>query len=523
MFPQSPSTLLRVAACLLAATTLPAQSTIPETPDVNFYGEASGQIPSPTSRTSMFGFPVPGATVELQVIGARPHTKATFYIATAADDIQLPGLGRLLVDMSTAISYQTTVDGQGRASIPFTIPNGAQSGDEQFVQCFTTDTASPSPTTELASAVNFQLGEAAKTVVNVSNLVGEITVTSNGTPVSSNDLSGIYAVEWGPRTADRVTAGVVVDTITSSITVRGELVEDLRVQSIGQSSPIVWSADDFLTVPTSTTDKFLVNYTHQNKDYGPYTVSGQVSASIGDVDVRLDPLPGGNNGPLAGAAIDLDMTETLLDPRYFTEIQYSGLPDPTQDPASITPQDAANQFVRADALMTSMLASLHSATGYYNGDMPTYHQFVADEAEILLILTNGMASTAVGLHEMVSNSIITQRESFATLLASKLLAASGVKKGVKGFNEAFLDTFGDQLDEIARDLDAKEYKKAAKGIGKIFKGIVGKEFRKALGDKVGRKLAGEILAKIGARCIPLIGWGIFGVSLLWALVEQWND
>ncbi|MCA8974089.1 MAG: hypothetical protein KDC98_05170 [Planctomycetes bacterium] len=516
-------TTARITA-LLTSSALLAQTNIsgPDSPDVTRYGTPSTATPGIGPRTQVFGSPIAGNTVEIQVVGARPFVDATFYVGTAHDDVDVPGLGRVLVDMRNALAYRTTTDAEGRASVAMAIPNNARSGEENFVQCFTTDSNLPSPVTELSTGVSFQIGEIRAPIGAVSHLSGTIAVSAGGTTATSNALSGVYVLEWSPETGGRVNGTVAIHTNTARITVNGRDVENLRVQPGVNTDELPWTRTDFLTVPADTADEFLVSYSMQGRDYGPYAVAGTLTATGGDVDLRLAPLPG-NGDPLQGATIELDMRESFLDPSHFDALADTGLRDRITDPASITPGQVGQRFADASAQMRAILASVAGDIGFFDPTSPTYQQFVALEGEILLAMTDGFASTATGLQEMVAGNLITEAEGLSRLLASKLLAILGLDKAYKGFVEALEEVCGDLLKELGKHLDAGEYRKAGKVLKKILKKIMGKKFAKKLADKIGRKLAGKILAKIGARCIPLIGWGVFALEVLWALIEQAFD
>ena len=220
---------LAKALCLvsfsMSATLLAQVSTNPQvmgphlrakySPDVLHYGTATGQTPAPRSRVQVFGFPMPGSTIELQVRGARPNVTATFYIATAPADQQIPGIGRLLVDLSGALSVQTTTDAQGSAAVLVTIPADGAPGQESFVQCMTVDSTSPSPQTELSTAAYFELGGAMKPIGAVSHLSGSITVGSQGASVLSTEVSGIHVLEWRPAGNGRIKGTVAIHTNTT--------------------------------------------------------------------------------------------------------------------------------------------------------------------------------------------------------------------------------------------------------------------------------------------------------------------
>ena len=107
------------------------------------------------------------------------------------------------------------------------------------------------------------------------------------------------------------------------------------------------------------------------------------------------------------------------------------------------------------------------------------------------------------------------------IIVSKLAAALGVSAGYKGFVEAIEQVLGHDLQRLGQHIDNGQWGKAGRRLGNILDKLTSKRFEGALNDKVGKKLAGKILAQVGSKAIPFVGWGLFGASLIWTLAEQW--
>jgi hypothetical protein len=490
-------------------------------PDVLHYGASSGQVANPTSRVQIYGFAAPGRTIDLQVVGARPNVDATFYFSTGHADVQLPGIGWQLIDPTGALLLSTVTDGQGKASISLPIPLNAKAGDEFFVQCETIDTGSPMPAIELSSAAYLEIGSAPRSIGAGSLLAGDIVVIDDGVATKSPTASGILMQEWRPA-GNQSPGTLAVHVGVTSLSVNGQNIINLLVQPGVNEDEVVWNSSNFQYVAPGTADAFLVSYEHAGTEYGPYVVSGTISSVIGDVNVDLDPIVSTDGGPLDGAMISLNMDESFVDPQYFDDMPKSLLLEGFGDPRSITPDDVDRLFARAERVVEALLANQESL-GFYNAEMPTYEEFVTLEAAHLLALTGGLASNSHEMHEALSVGRISLDEGFDNILVSKLLAALGINDGIAGFADTLKEMCGKLCKKASTQVDAGEYKKAAKTLGKILDKVASKKFAKKLADKIGRKLAGKILAQFASKFVPIIGWAWFISALLWAIIEQWFD
>lgn len=513
------SSLLFVPSLGMAQGTPTAQP-LPVTysPDVLHYGTASGQVGNPRARVQVFGFPRPGAAVQLQVVGARPGVSATFFVSTAWADQVVPGLGRVLVDTNSAVAYQTTTDANGCASVSVTVAASAAAGAEFFVQCHTVD-AGASPTWELSSAASFEVGTAQKPIGMVSHLSGTISVTGVGAAVSSQSLSGVYVLDWRPATGG-VVGAAAVHTATGSIQVNGTSISDLYVQPGADDLAIFWQAGTFLTVPVGTANQFLVSFTALGQDYGPYVVPGTISASLGDVNVQLGTIPNLDNNPLAGASLALDMDETLVGPDYFATLDSLGLPLTVEGGNAVSEQDVMQRFASVAQLFTSYFAAYSGDRSFYRAPNLDYAQFLAAEAQVLYELTGGRATNSQGVHAMVAAGQLSADDGKLMLFLSKLAAACGLPGIGSGFTDTFLDECGSLWKEFGKQIDSGAYKAAAKTAGKILDKILSGKFAKKLADKIGKAAAGKILRKLGASCVPFLGWAWLLASFIWTYIEQ---
>lgn len=515
------SSLLFVPSLAVAQVLPPAQPVpiVTFSPDVIQYGTASGQVGNPCARAQVFGFPRPGAAIELQVVDARPGVAATFYLSSSWGDQVVPGLGRVLVDTNGATTYQTTTDANGRASVSVTVPANATAGDEYFVQCHTVD-AGASPMWELSSAAYFEVGTAQKPIAMVSHLTGTITISGVGATVSSQSLSGLHVLDWRPATGG-VLGTAAVHTSTGSIQVNGTSISDLCVQP-GASDPaaILWQAGTFLTVPVGTADQFLVSFTALGQDYGPYVVPGTISSSLGDVNVQLGTIPNLDNNPLAGASLGLDMDEALVGPEYFASLDSLGLPLTVEGGRAITEQDVMQRFAAFDALFASLLATHPGDRSFFAAPNLNYAQFLAAEAQLLSQLTGGRATTSQGLHAMVAAGQMSVDDLNLSLWLSKLFAICGLPGIGSGFTDAFLDECGSLWKELGRQINNGSYKAAAKTTAKILKKMMTPRFAKKLANKIGKAAAGKLLRALGAKCVPVVGWAWLIGSFIWTFIEQ---
>jgi hypothetical protein len=506
---------------LAAAVAQVRQLPLTHSPDVLLYGTASG-IPGTHARAQVFGTPRPGATIELQLVGARPNVDATFCVGHAAADQQVPGLGRVLVDTAGAQTYATTTDGTGRATWSLTLPATAHAGDELFVQCGTLDSQAATPVWEMSSACYFELGNAARPIGMCSHLAGTVTV-ARGAQSATAPLSGICSAEWRVGTNGTALGSIAVHTSTASVAFDGAAITNLRVQPGVNDDDVAWQPTDFLQL-TAAADEFLLSFAAQGVDYGPYVVAGALTKALDAVTLVLGPVPTTGANPLAGATLTLQATESLVDPEYFTEIAAVGLTNGSFAQAvAITPRQVNDRFASSATRFAALLAARGGDTSLFTASMPTYAQFVAGEAASLQVLTDGLAATTADMHVLIGNGQIVFFDGSVSWVLSKLAALLGIEAFVDGFNEAVLEECGDLLKELGEQIDAGDYSGAAKTMAKILDKLTSKGFAKRLAGKIGAEAAGKILAKIAARCVPFIGWAIFAAELIWALAEQAFD
>ncbi|HIG10091.1 MAG TPA: hypothetical protein EYQ59_00395 [Planctomycetes bacterium] len=154
-----------------------------------------------------------------------------------------------------------------------------------------------------------------------------------------------------------------------------------------------------------------------------------------------------------------------------------------------------------------------------------YTQFYADECEVLATLTEGQYNDPrvyLAAVRMTGNAALIE-EGVTTVIASKLIAALGLKTIAKAFDEILTKQAGATLKAMGTALARKEVKTTAKLTKRLLKTIVSSGFRKALVRKVGKKAATAAIAKIAGRAVPFVGWAIIAGSIAWTLWEQYSE
>ncbi len=501
-------------------TPITPQPVVTFSPDVLLYGTPSGGGTSPQSRVQVFGFPRPGATIELQVVGAPANATASFVVGTGWADQQVPGLGRVLVDATGAATYTTTTDASGRATMPLTVPGTAQAGDEFFVQC--TTSGGTAAATELSSAAAFEVGTAAKPIGMTSHLAGTLTLGGAFGTASTPAVSGLLSQHWEPRTNGAM-GYVAVHASSHAVLHNGSWIHNLTVQPTGSNPPLPWTSTNFMKVPAGTADRFLVSVTAGGTDYGPYEVPGTLSVLLGDVDVNLGPIPALDNNPLAGSSLAMALQEILTGPEYFAELDNLGLANTVSAGIQLTDRQVHGQFVAVAQRLAAHMASWPGDRSFYAPEVPDYRAFLAAESRLLKELTDGLALDKNELHALINLGQIGPDDALWRLILSKICALLGIDDLVEGFTDTVLEECGDQLKELGKQIDAGKYKKAAKTLGKILDKMVSGKFARKLAEKVGKEAAGKILRKIGAKCIPVIGWGLLIADAIWTIIEQWLE
>ena len=298
------------------------------------------------------------------------------------------------------------------------------------------------------------------------------------------------------------------------------LIADLVIQSNGEAAGVNWGPADFLQIPNAIADQFLVSYSFQGTEYGPYVISAATTADASSIHTQLQPLPVIDGGPLDGMTFSLNLVKTALDTAHFDEmnsLETSALTTGTAP--GMTGADIEAIFDRGELLAVRAINAAAVNQAFYTALMPTYAEFVALEAVNLLDLTSGAASNVSELTTITSGTLMIDDQ--LRVFIAKLMAAAGLDiQLLDKFKEALEETLGDDWKKFRKHAKDGKWKKAGKALKKMLKKMVGKEFTKKLIDKVGKKKAAKIVAKLASKAVPVLGWGLFAVQLLWAYVEQ---
>ncbi len=498
------------------ATQATPQAIVTFSADVLHYGAPSGQVLNPRSRVQVYGFPRPGVTIELQVVGARPNVAATFVVSNGWADQVVPGFGRVLVDTLGATTITATTDANGRAFVPLTLPASTSVGDDWFVQCNTID-AGGSSTWELSSAAAFEVGNTTKPIGMSSTLAGTISVQGLGATVTSTNISGVLVREWRHRTVG-LNGFVAVNTVTDLIHVNGTAIQDLHVHSGVTDQGTAWTSGNFLTMPAGTAEQLYVGYTAGGVNYGPYAVSGTHTSSLGDVVLNLGPLPA--NNPLAGATLLLDLDETYVGPEYFQHLDSLGLPASLAAGFGVTGAQVEAEFLAFAAGMQAALMAYTGNRACFTAEIPAYSTFLQRESSMLRALTSGHASTNSEIHMMVSTGLMSADDGILALLFAKICALLDIADDLDGLKEVFDEECGDLAKQMGDQVKSGKYKDAAKTVGKILDKMASEKFAKKLADKVGSSVAKKIIKKVCAGCVPFLGWAWLVGGMIWTLIEQ---
>ena len=482
------------------------------------YGIATGQTAQPSSRVQVFGFPAQGRTVDLQLLDARPGVAAWFYLSFAPANLALPGLGTALIDLGAPSIVGSVTDGSGRASVQMPIPYGVPSGTTVYVQCLTADVLGALPLFELSSASELTVGEIALPITSAANLDGSLTL-QNGTTLSG--MSGLYGSTCAPfGGASTVEGSVSLQVKAADFALNGIAVEDFKVHSGKNATALVWDANNCHTA-TSFYTGFTVSYRIGATEHGPLDVTGVLTSNPTSVSLDLSPIPTLGAGALGGVDLALQFTAHRVGAGYFDVRSNLWLPADGSEGSLVTAEDADLAFSTMSAAMANALATAQVDVTYYDAFMPAYPEFQALESQILRKYSDGRASDMNDVQQLIQTNAISQRDGWLWMIASKLLSAVGVSDGWDAFKEVLKDNCGSKLEEIGKHIDAKDYTKAYDKICEVLDFLCSDRFRSQFMQKAGNKMAGEILEKIGSKCIPFIGWLYFAACLLWAFVEQW--
>jgi hypothetical protein len=101
-------------------------------------------------------------------------------------------------------------------------------------------------------------------------------------------------------------------------------------------------------------------------------------------------------------------------------------------------------------------------------------------------------------------------------LLAKILAGLGIKEAYN----AFAELLENDLKYLGKAVDKKNWKRVAKLLELILRKILSKPFFIKLANKIGVAKATKIIAKIGAKFVPYVGWAILIAQLIWAFAEE---
>ena len=120
--------------------------------------------------------------------------------------------------------------------------------------------------------------------------------------------------------------------------------------------------------------------------------------------------------------------------------------------------------------------------------------------------------------ELLENEFNTSIE--VTLIV-KLAAIFGLSRSeLAAFDEALAETGSKSFKLASHQLNKGNYRKAAGHIKDGLKTVTGKRFRDKLVKQLGKKTAGKVLAKIGSKFVPWIGWGVLVGGIVWEAGTQ---
>ncbi|WP_257453708.1 hypothetical protein [Archangium lipolyticum] len=123
---------------------------------------------------------------------------------------------------------------------------------------------------------------------------------------------------------------------------------------------------------------------------------------------------------------------------------------------------------------------------------------------------------------------VPKREGFAAggadtawTVVKKILGAIGIPAQHVGSVKAVLQEMaGNDLATLVRELKARRFSQARAPLMKILNVMRSKTFLSKLGKRIGAKAAGTLVAKIGAKFVPFVGWAVLAGQLIWAFSKQ---
>ena len=286
--------------------------------------------------------PSSSMAVKVPLWAPRPFTTATFVVGTQWLDLDISGVGKLLVDPAGAAMFQATTDANGSATVPITVPVGTAVGTEFFVQCRTVDSGANSQT-ELSSAAAIEVGKAAKPIGMTSPLVGTTTIDLPAGITVTATTDGLLVTETR-NAAGAVRGEVALHAESDPFTISGITFTDLHICPGANKTTVPWQANDYLTVPAGTAEEYVLSYSVLGVAYGPYTVSGTYQLSLGHAVIDIAAMPVFDGHPMAGATIHYSLDGALFSTEYLAQLDSLGLPLTISAGQALTDADVAPVF-----------------------------------------------------------------------------------------------------------------------------------------------------------------------------------
>lgn len=514
--------VLPLLAALGTSPSAHAQSDVAVIPgNVLRYGAASGDVGALGARTNVLGFPVQGATIQLQLRNVEPGASASFFVALDDAVADIPGVGRALVDLSAPLTINATADANGVAVAPLAIPASFPAGAELYIQAVGASAAG----IELSSAVRVEVGNLASVVSAHSHLDGELYPSSASAPVGASGQvnADFYVDEDGNEVGD-----FAVTLAAGSFQVGSATIDGLRIASMGMDSTLAWTAADAWSTASAPASAFYVYFESGGSEYGPLEVAGQLVSSPGQTVVVLDPLPAADAGPLANEVLVGIFDEFDMADDYPAQLEGMPLPIEGRDPGTILESEVSNMFDVAAAAIAAHLAGFGNDgpssvdnLAMFDPTAPGYGDFLDAEAECLLALTDGQASTNEEVFMMIEAGAISYGDGVMSIIVSKLLAAAGIDTlFIDGFKKVFQEECAELIDLLRLQINQGHYSDAAYTAGNMLGRLTGPRFRSKLIKEIGEAAATKIIIKIGTQSVPFLGWAWFIGCLLWAIGEQ---
>jgi len=507
-------TTLALLAPLTLASAVFAQATSGEgiAEIGHFVGSSSQALQNPlAARISASGAAEPGSVISIDLAGFTPDANARVYISESISEEggELASAG-ILVGASLHSYVDIVVDADGNGTVEISIPADTPLGSSLYVQ-----TVSSLGGPNQRASIN-----AADIEIGITEAIEDVPTAVCGTCQvgGGGDLwntSGLYT-ETTDLANNEFLDGALSLLVAAPSPGRAGGIDRFTVSTTGDYHQLLQ-----LGPPLQFSAEFALDFDQAEDDDKPVIlVPGVVTVHNNSLAVELDPLPPHSESPYSLEVFSFALDFIDQDRSRFAAASDGHLPIGLSY-AQIQFVDVDTALTCAELLMSAALGSNSCSLPYFDPTLPDYASLITTENAVLFEISAGLFGSRTEMLSVMAAGGINPTIFEDNIIVSKLAAALGISRCYQGFSEAVKEVLGHDMQRLGQHIDNGQWRKAGRRLCNILDKLTSKRFAKALADKIGKKAAGKVLAQIGSKFVPVVGWTYLAGSAVWAIGEQY--